>query len=286
MFLSDHRPRSVTELVDVVMRLFARHYLTFLALTVVIFAPIGLVLALGVAIGMSKAAGALVLLVPAVLALGVWIIVADAAVLAAASDAYLGREIVLGRVLRAATSRAGSILAATLVKILLVGIGFVPMAIGSAIFQQIGGFGVFLAVAMAIVWMIAMLVRFFAAPGVVVYEGVGYSRAFDRSRALSKGSVWHIIGAMLLLGVIIVGIQVTVATVLMLAAPLRVAEVVSQLAGVFTYPLTGIMTTVLYYDLRIRKEGFDIELAAQSVSAAVAVSPSTAISRGAAAKPV
>jgi hypothetical protein len=262
VLLSDHRPRSATELVDVAVRIFARNYLTFLALTFVIFAPILLAVAIGVVAAMTKATAVFVLLVPLALALVVWFVVSDAAFLAAASDAYLGREIVLGRVLRASTSRAGSILAATLVKVLLICLGMVPLFLSIALVKTVGGLVVFLAVVGSIAWMILAAVRFFAAPGVVIYEGVDFSTSLDRSRALSKGSVGHIIGAMLLLWIIIFGIQIAVAAVGALAANLQVARIISQLAGVFTYPLAGITTTILYYDLRIRKEGLDIELAA------------------------
>jgi hypothetical protein len=263
LFLHDHRPRSATELVDVAVRLFAAHYLTFLALTFVIFAPLVGAVLLAATVAATQGSAALFVIVPAALALVVWFVVADMAILVAASDAYMGREIVLGRALREATSRGGSIVAATLVKTLLMVVGMIPIGIGVAILRPLGGLGVFLAVVVGIVWIIGVAVRFFAAPGTVVFEGVDFSRALERSRELSKGSVGHIIRALLLLWVIIFGIQFAVIAVGSVATSARVAQVISQCAGIFTYPLTGVMTTLLYYDLRIRKEGFDLELAAK-----------------------
>jgi hypothetical protein len=39
-----------------------------------------------------------------------------------------------------------------------------------------------------------------------------------------------------------------------------VSGVLSGLAGLLLYPLQAIAVTLLYYDLRIRKEGFDLEM--------------------------
>jgi hypothetical protein len=42
--------------------------------------------------------------------------------------------------------------------------------------------------------------------------------------------------------------------------------VVQSLLSVFIYPFVYVVMTVLYYDIRVRKEGFDLELLASSLS--------------------
>ncbi len=42
-------------------------------------------------------------------------------------------------------------------------------------------------------------------------------------------------------------------------------QVATALAAVFVGPITYIGVTLLYYDARIRKEGFDIEMLARSL---------------------
>ena len=42
-------------------------------------------------------------------------------------------------------------------------------------------------------------------------------------------------------------------------------QVASAIAAVFVGPITYIGVTLLYYDIRIRKEGFDIEMLARSL---------------------
>ena len=44
------------------------------------------------------------------------------------------------------------------------------------------------------------------------------------------------------------------------------ANLVSGLAGLFTYPLGPIAYTLLYYDLRIRKEGLDLEMLSRGIA--------------------
>jgi len=43
------------------------------------------------------------------------------------------------------------------------------------------------------------------------------------------------------------------------------AGIVSGIAGMLTYPLQAIAVTLLYYDLRIRKEGFDLEMLSRAI---------------------
>jgi len=43
------------------------------------------------------------------------------------------------------------------------------------------------------------------------------------------------------------------------------SQVASGIAAVFVGPITYIGVTLLYYDARIRKEGFDIEMLASSL---------------------
>ena len=48
------------------------------------------------------------------------------------------------------------------------------------------------------------------------------------------------------------------------------ASVVNAIFRIFVYPLIAIVQTLLYYDARIRKEGYDLELMAQDLGAPAA----------------
>jgi hypothetical protein len=44
--------------------------------------------------------------------------------------------------------------------------------------------------------------------------------------------------------------------------------VLQSLLSILVYPFLYVVLTVLYYDIRVRKEGFDLELLASSVAGA------------------
>ncbi|MBC7789548.1 MAG: hypothetical protein H7Z74_06360 [Anaerolineae bacterium] len=45
------------------------------------------------------------------------------------------------------------------------------------------------------------------------------------------------------------------------------ADVASQVVSILVYPLVAVVATLLYYDLRIRKEGFDLDVMAEELGA-------------------
>jgi hypothetical protein len=46
-----------------------------------------------------------------------------------------------------------------------------------------------------------------------------------------------------------------------------VSAVVGAIIMCFAYPFLGVVTTLLYYDLRVRKEGFDLEVMTEQLAA-------------------
>jgi len=117
-----------------------------------------------------------------------------------------------------------------------------------------------------------------AFPVLVLEPGTTASGALSRSWALTRGSRWRIFGMLvtifLLLYIPIVALTALAALVLPDAAPglaMTGGIVGLVLAGVlqlFLYPLFYCVLTVSYYDLRVRKEGFDLEVLAQTLQTA------------------
>jgi hypothetical protein len=109
------------------------------------------------------------------------------------------------------------------------------------------------------------------APCVIAVEGLGPLRAIARSWALTRGMFWRILGISLLASVIISMAASTVSTVFTFAGGLLamqdegIALVAMSTASTLTstvlsLPLTTGVTTLLYVDARIRREGFDLQL--------------------------
>jgi hypothetical protein len=232
------RPRSATEIVDASFRLCRAHYGVFLSVTAVILAPALLLKIILPAQGAGIADLLQNLLLP----------VADGALIAVASDVYLGRNADAAAGLRAVRGRVWSLVWTAMARGILVILGLLLFIVP----------GVFL------------LASTFAVPMVIMLEGRSGASAFTRSQVLAEGDVWHVIRTVLLLILVVfgmmigVGIAVAIAVEL-LGAPERVLDLAIDAALLLLYPLFSVGGTLLYYDLRIRKEGFDLEMMARDL---------------------
>lgn len=175
----------------------------------------------------------------------------------AISGAYLDEEAGWGDSLRFARSKLGSLLWLSF----LTAVCIVPALL---LFLLPG---IYLWVA----WSVA-------AP-VLLLEDVRGWQAMKRSRQLVKGRFWPTIAVVILVTIVtvivqsvIVGILAGLVSVSGNDVALALADAIGQTAsGVLTTPLSAAVLTVLYFDLRVRKEGFDLEL----LSRRMGVDPTT-----------
>ncbi|MEO8295455.1 MAG: hypothetical protein ABI613_08075 [Gemmatimonadota bacterium] len=104
----------------------------------------------------------------------------------------------------------------------------------------------------------------------LVLEDITPSAALSRSWNLTKGFRWKMFGLLVILVIIIAIPSIAIsfldpsagAAGLMGQASTQalVWIVLQQLATILVYPLLYCALTIAYYDLRVRKEGFDLEL--------------------------
>jgi hypothetical protein len=117
---------------------------------------------------------------------------------------------------------------------------------------------------------------------VVVMEGRGGMGALNRSKDLGNGFYWRVFGVLALLFVLSLVVGMINNILNQVFQPLEVvpsntgprfvlrsyglyvvAQAVNFLLTVAVQSYSAVCTTLLYFDLRIRKEGFDLELAAR-----------------------
>lgn len=252
------RPLSVGEILDTSFSLYRRH---FGALATVSLVCSGLPLVLRLFV---EAAGGmfthLTLTLVYFLSLVVLSLIATGATVFIVSESYLGRPLTARDALTRATPYMGRILIASLLMALVIMLGLFLMVIP----------GIILGVGLAV-----------AIPAVVLEAGRSASGALSRSWELTRGSRWRIFGLGLTLFVLlyvpVVAISGLVAVVLprgsaVAFGPASTATIVALALGglvqLFIYPLFYCVLTVTYYDLRVRKEGFDLELLASSLQTA------------------
>lgn len=201
---------------------------------------------------------------------------AEAATTRAVSDRYLERAATVGSSYAAAIRRLGPLIVQSLILIALFVVVFGGAFAALLLFGAIaGGAGVAigaLLVIAAVVFLIAVYVRTSLAAPAIVLEGLSGWRGLTRSWKLVRGISWRIFGIRVLVALIAGIIEAVLGGLLSLAGAsldsngrLILQEIIGTFATVFIGPITYIAVTLLYYDTRIRKEGFDIEMLAQSL---------------------
>jgi nitrate reductase NapE component len=168
------------------------------------------------------------------------------------SGAYLGTDVTAGDAIRKALGLVGRLLVLTMMTTLIIGLGMVLLLVPGLIL--ISGLALSTAV-------------------LVLETPISPNDAMNRSWQLTKGSRWKVLltflVAVLLLVVpmMAVGMLGVFGSMVGLWSDLMPLVLISILE-VFIYPFIYIVVTVLYYDMRVRKEGFDLELLATATQRA------------------
>ncbi len=172
-------------------------------------------------------------------------------------DVYLGESPTISNVYRFALRRIGSIL-----------------LVGSLIALAVMG-GMILLVVPAFIFA----VRFAFSSTAVVAEELRGREAMRRSWRLVKGSSWKVFGTLLLswlLTTILSGIiGFPLALIAEFTGPFAwvLRGIGAALAEIITRPFAAVVAVLLYFDLRIRKEGFDLVLLARGFAEGTALIP-------------
>jgi hypothetical protein len=255
------RPRSTTELIDAAVQLLRHHYMELVTTSAIFLIP-AFILKLflpDMRSGRLPAGNQLVLFGVGLAVTAVFSIVSSSAVVVIVSDSYLGREVSIGAAVQRVIGRVWSVFWTAILQFLLAVAGTVAFLIP----------GLF-----CVAW-------FFAATVVVVIEGKDTFAALRRSYQLASGSVARILGILFLSIILVLVIEVIAGVVLgilgvLVHASAAFTTLAGNIASLLVYPFFTVVITLLYYDLRIRKEGFDLEVMSSELGQGPAVSPSPA----------
>jgi hypothetical protein len=261
------RPRSASELVDASVRLFRQNFGSYVLIAAVAAIPglVANVIALAAA-DWGADLQALARQDPfagqrlgiTLLSLAMYL-VAEGLYVRLTADAYEGGQPMLGDVVRRVAPRVPAVLVGQLLRFVAVGLGLVALVVPGVV----------------------VLVRYAVAAQATVLEETGPIAGLSRSWSLTKGNVLRVLGgvglAWLLLFIVLLGLQMLGAMLGLIlggrTAVLAVMLVLNAIGGVLIYPLVPIVSTLMYYDLRIRREGLDLELMADDLAAAAPARP-------------
>jgi hypothetical protein len=165
------------------------------------------------------------------------------------SDHYLGESLSAGAALGRAAQFAGRLIVASFLIGLVVFCGLVLLIVP----------GIILACGLAV------------SPTALVLERLGPIEAMGRSWNLTRGYRGKVFGTLLITVFLIVLPYIALGAVSAVLIPLAgsagvvLAGLLMVTLGVLISPFFYVALTVLYYDLRIRKEGFDLEVLANTL---------------------
>jgi len=184
---------------------------------------------------------------------------AQGALVHATAEQYFLRPVGIGRAFRFAWHRIWNMMGALILPgLAILGIWLLIFGIPLAIY--------FSKIIPAADWQLILLGVFIAIPGLpaaiylgiiwafslqaALFEGCGPTAALSRSAALVKGSWWRVLGIFLLLQLILMGINFVA----------RIIPFVGGLISMFvSLPIGAIGLTLIYFDQRVRKEGYNLD---------------------------
>jgi hypothetical protein len=241
------RPLSVGEILDVSFTLYRRHFAT-LGTVALLCSGLPVLLSLYIEASGGVLQNLSLTLVYYVI-FTVLSSIATAATVFVVSESYLGRPLTAAGALRRAAPMLGRLIVCSLLFAIVVGFGFILFLVPG------------------LVLLCGLLMAF---PSLVLETGNSPTGALSRSWSLTRGSRWRMLGLLttmvILLYVPIVALG-TIATVVFPSNGTLMLAVVGVMQ-MLLYPLLYCVLTVAYYDLRVRKEGFDLEVLASTLQPA------------------
>ena len=251
-------PMTVGMILDRAVRLYARHAVLFVGIMTVAYVPFLVIyvpflfLAAGGPAGLNAAALAgLFLTIFSVIAyMLVLLPLSTGAMFFAVSESYLDRQITIFEAYGSALKRFWHLLLAQIIVTMAVTIGMLFCLVP----------GIFLLACLSMVIPVIML------------ERLDSIESLKRSWELTEGHRLKILGALLIVIALIFVAQMAVAAIVFLivgdfeSLSFEVAnQVTNTLVQIVITPIQSVVLIFLYYDLRIRKEGFDLEVLSQSL---------------------
>ena len=244
------RKRSAVEIVDAAFQLYRRHALVFVMVTALAYAPwLVLQLVLGRfttatpnAEWMGTFTGLLIIfgsMITFTLMSGVTTKIG--------SHAYLHGD--TGRVedaIKEVLPRVPALIGAAIGRSLLIMLGSLLLIIPGIIF----------------------FLMYVAVAPLIVLENKSVGESFVRSAQLTRNQKFHVFVTYLLVGLIYALLFAGVMVLMVMAlstGPGILPPVVLTIFIIVLYPLFGLVEMLIYYDLRVRNEGYDVEIMAGSL---------------------
>lgn len=252
-------PRSLLDILVETFRIYKRNPIRLLAIVAIVEIGLGFMWSIPDFSGLRPSTpeggtASLTHLIP----IGIMLVVASimglslmqGALIHAISEQYLRQSINIGRAFRFAWERLAA-LAGAMILVLFATTGILVVSIGFtvSISPDVG----YIFVAAGFCVGLYLMVRWSFILQVALLERLGPLAAMSRSSALVKRNWWRVMNMTIIIGIITVGISIILGTV---------PTIGPTLGSILSTPVFAIGITLLYYDLRVRKEEYNLDLLA------------------------
>ena len=237
MTSAETKPRDLGDIVSETFKIYRRNFLALIVIVVipeVVLYTLGYVLMTPVIDMATMEITSLPQFFVMMLILLLVYALMGGALIHAVSQQSLGRTIGVGRAYRFAWRRLGAMIGAQF-------LAFLALFVMSITIIGIP-FAIYFGVRWAFIVQAALL------------EGVDARAAFSSSTDLVKGNWWRVFGILLVVGIIVGAIGFILNFTVGL-----IPYVGSVIAGILPTPIAIVAATLLYYDLRVRKQGYNLE---------------------------
>ena len=252
-------PRSLLDILAETFKIYKRNPIRLLAIVAIVEIGLGFMWSIPDFSGLRPSTpeggtASLTHLIP----IGIMLVVASimglslmqGALIHAISEQYLRQSINIGRAFRFAWERLAA-LAGAMILVLFVTTGIVVVSIGFTVSISPDVGYVFIAAGFCV--GLYLMVRWSFILQVALLERLGPLAAISRSSALVKRNWWRVMNMTIIIGIITVGISIILGTV---------PTIGPTLGSILSTPIFTIGITLLYYDLRVRKEEYNLDLLA------------------------
>ncbi len=287
--MSGIRPMSFGEILDGSLTLYRRNFGVFLRLAIASLIVPVLLIAYFVLFMLDRAMFAFMMmnidpvLIGMAALIGVTYIIGTlmmtAGTIRVISDSYLGRKSSFGQAIGLGVAKIWPLFAVGIAKGLLLALlgGVVGGALAflGPIVAGSGGGGTLILVAGGIVgaWFCIWVAAGYGVttPVVVLETLPGAFAAFGRSWGLTKGSRGKVVGLFIVAFLLFsfvpqLVIQLIGAGVMKVSPPAGMSLMIASYAlPVILYPAISCVVTLMYYDLRVRREAFDLQMLSQQL---------------------
>lgn len=276
-------PMTIGGILDRTFTIYRENFVRFLAIAAVVYVPIGLLTALSTTLlvggldgpdqaqvasefgatgelefaesaasGGAVIAGVVGFLITIFLSV-VGKVLASGALLRSVSEYYLGKDVTVGEAYRYVLPKLGTLIWAGFLVGVVIIIGYLLLVVPGIIFS---------------LW-------FTLVTPAIVLENLRASEGMSRSKALASGNLGKIFGTLLVVTIIAGILGAFIGWVGTMAAgaifsnafgATFVSQLMSIVAEIVAAPISAVAMVLLYYDLRIRKEGFDLEMMARDLA--------------------